>query len=211
MKTLTVMVFSSLLLLARTSAPAFAWTSIGGPGQGDLQFSGLSGICVDSRGRIYVADQGNSRVVRMDDMTGKNWIALGRDGAGRRQFSDPFRITVDSAGRIYVADKNNDRIVRFDDMAGTRWVAFGKRGKGRGQLFGPTGIALDADGRIYIADQNNNRVVRIDDMTGKNWTTFGLSAWVTVSSRVPAGSPLTPTAISTSPTRTTTAWSASTT
>ncbi len=38
---------------------------------------------------IFVADTGNNRIVRIDDMTGAGWTTFGTRGSGINQFSDP--------------------------------------------------------------------------------------------------------------------------
>src|SRR5437667_4759674 len=65
--------------------------------------------------KIYVADESNNRIVRMDDMTGAGWTPFGTSGSGPNQFSSPFGIFV-SAGEIFVVDTVINRIVRMDDM-----------------------------------------------------------------------------------------------
>jgi streptogramin lyase len=74
------------------------WVSLGTPGSGTNQFNctqaQMGGIFVDSAGRIYVVDAGNSRIVRMDDMTGSGWIAFGTHGTGVNQFLVPSTIFV---------------------------------------------------------------------------------------------------------------------
>src|SRR5437016_237981 len=81
------------------------WIAFGGPGTGINQFQFISShIFVDSAGKIYVTDDGNNRVVRFDDMTGKNSVTLGTRGGGINQFNLPVVIFVDSAGKIYVSD-----------------------------------------------------------------------------------------------------------
>ena len=39
--------------------------------------------------RIYVADWGNHRLVRMDDLNGRNWTTLGTEGDDEGQFQFP--------------------------------------------------------------------------------------------------------------------------
>ena len=74
---------------------------------------------------VYVADTGNNRIVRMDDMTGANWTTFGKTGTGTNQFQSPYGIFVNAAGKIYVTDNINCRVVRIDNMSGKNWTAFG--------------------------------------------------------------------------------------
>jgi sugar lactone lactonase YvrE len=149
------------------------WTTLGGTcGSGNNQFStdGAWDIALDSTGRIYVADTGNNRIVRFDDMSGTNWTTFGTAGTGVNQLSVPSGVTVDSTGHIYIADSGNARIVRIDDFTGTNWVALTQSPNINGYiyLFGaPAHIAIDAAGRIVVAD--GTHMVRVDDMTGTNW------------------------------------------
>src|SRR5437867_4154659 len=100
--------------------------------------------------KIYVADESNNRIVRMDDMTGTGWTVLGGPpaGSGPNQFNSPSGIFV-SAGQIYVADWNNNRIVRMNDMTGAGWTELGMFGSGPNQFNGPFGIFVSA-GQIYV-------------------------------------------------------------
>jgi sugar lactone lactonase YvrE len=150
-----------------------SWQTTGVLGSGSNQFTYPTGVALDAGGRIYVADYGNNRVVRMDDISGAGWTALGKQGGGSGQFNYPARVALDSSGRIYVADMSNSRIVRIDDMSGTGWTAWGTFGSGTGHFINPAGVAVDSDGHIYVADSGNNRIVRIDDMSGTRWTELG--------------------------------------
>lgn len=152
---------------------------LGAKGNGVNQFNQPAGLFVDLTHRIYVADTENHRIVRTDDMAGKNWTTLGTKGTGAKQFDQPAGVCVDSQNRIYVADMNNHRIIRMDDLTGKNWIAFGTKGKVQSndpaklKFYRPTGVFVDSQQRLYIADMGNSRIVRIDDMTGKNWTAFG--------------------------------------
>lgn len=127
----------------------------------------------------------DSRIIRIDDLTGKNWVSLGTYGKGVNQFRNPNHLTVGPDGKIYIADSQNDRIVRIDDMTGKGWITYGVSGRtgepntpsqvvlppGEGRLVQPSSIAFDSKGRIYIL--SGAELARIDDMTGKGWATFG--------------------------------------
>jgi sugar lactone lactonase YvrE len=149
----------------------------GSQGSGAGEFYGAYGLALDAAGRLYVADTYNCRIVRIDDMTGRNWITYGGVcGSGQGEFADPEGVAVDPAGRIYVMDTGNSRIVRVDDMSGANWAAFGSIGSGTGQLSANlTSLALDSAGRIYVADTGNRRIVRTDDISGTNWTALSQS------------------------------------
>lgn len=164
------------------------WTALGAACSGEAKhFDSPTGIFVveDTAGKtkIYVADMGNSRIVRVDDMEGSNWTTFGSSGSGANEFNRPIGVFVDTNGKIYVVDQVNSRIVRIDDMSGAGWTSLGTRGSGANQFASPAGIFVDSSGKIYVTDasifENNievvstNRIVRVNDMTGAGWTTFG--------------------------------------
>src|SRR5205823_11126247 len=128
------------------------------------------------------ADSINHRVVRLDDMRGRNWTVLGE---GRLHF--PVGVCADAAGGIYISEQDR-RIVRVDDMSGagrtdyTPKVADGKPNKYTGSW-----IFVDGAGRIYFTYDGRHRVVRMDDMNGTNYTTFGAEGGGVGQFRYPAG------------------------
>ncbi len=140
--------------------------------------------CVD-KCEIFNFNYTNSRIMRIDDMTGKNWVSFGTVGKGVNQFNTPNHLAVGPDGKIYIADSLNDRIVRIDDMAGKGWITYGVSGRtgepstpsqvnlppGEGRFIQPSSVKFDSKGRIYII--SGSELARIDDMTGKGWTTFG--------------------------------------
>ncbi len=70
------------------------WTTFGAEGSGANRFNLPWGIFVDAAGKIYVADNGNNRIVRIDDLTGAGWTTLGSAGTGKNQFDSPRGIFV---------------------------------------------------------------------------------------------------------------------
>ena len=100
--------------------------SWGGPGDGDGQFNVPHGICVDSRGRVLVADRENSRIQVFE-----------RDGSFVEQWRDVVRPcqVFASGGVIFVAELGNQN-GRF------RWHPEPERPTGgRASVF-------DADGKL---------------------------------------------------------------
>jgi sugar lactone lactonase YvrE len=151
---------------------------VGGTGVG--QFNTPCGLAFDSQGRVYVADRGNHRIVRADDVDGAGWATLGTPGAGIRQLNMPTDVFLDSSDRLYIADTGNHRIVRVDGLDGTGWTTYGQAGRPTaedpsavGKLAEPAAVCIDGTGRVLIADRGNSRIVRVNDLGGLGWAAFG--------------------------------------
>jgi uncharacterized repeat protein (TIGR01451 family) len=96
--------------------------------------NGPYGLALDEAGRLWVADYGNSRVLRFDAAAGKANGADADGVLGQADFThnsanrgggvaantlyNPIGVAVDSAGRVWVADQSNHRILRFEAAAG---------------------------------------------------------------------------------------------
>ena len=139
-------------------------------------FSGGKGVVVDRQNRIYMSDNGNHRIMRINDMSGAGCVTFGSYGNGIGRFNQPEALNMDSFGRIYIPDESNHRIVRINSMAGDGWVSFGSYGHGPGQFYLPHDVAVDNLGRIYIADTANQRIVRINSMAGDGWVELARGA-----------------------------------
>jgi hypothetical protein len=129
---------------------------------------------VSPTGKIFVADTGNDRIVRIDDMTGRGWTTFGTSGSGVNQFRSPEGIFVNATGQIFVADAGNHRLVRINDMTGSGWTTFDTytiRGADH-WYWSPTGIFVTPVGQIFMTDLGNQRIVRINDMAGTGRTIF---------------------------------------
>ncbi len=148
-------------------------------------------LTVDQDGRLWVAEEGNSRVLRFDAAASKlngapadgvlgqpNFTSLTRatTSGGMRS---PQGVTVDADGRLWVADSWSNRVLRFDDAASkpNGAPADGVLGQpdftsltqatiSEGMRY-PLGVTADADGRLWIADAGNRRVLRFDDAASK--------------------------------------------
>ncbi|MFZ9887980.1 MAG: hypothetical protein ACO3JL_10800 [Myxococcota bacterium] len=135
------------------------------------------GVAVDARGRVFVSDLSQHRIVRVDE-TGAVVIAgtgvagyAGDNGlATDAQLDGPFGVHADPSGRVYIADRNNHR-VRMIDLDGTIRTIAGTGTAGTGgdgnpavnaELDSPRGVTTDAAGLVYIADTGNHRIRRIN-------------------------------------------------
>src|SRR3989304_1361407 len=137
------------------------------------QFNWPTGVAVDDKGNIYVADFLNN-MIRKVNKSGEVITFLGSghaafaDGKGRlAHLRGPDNIALDKEGNIYVADADNFRIRKItSDGTITTIAGSGMRGYKDGerktaQFMYPTGVAIDSFGNVYVCDSQNNRIRRI--------------------------------------------------
>ena len=127
----------------------------GTKGSGDGQLDGPHALAMDSRGRLFVGDRSNNRIVIFDQD--------GRQLAVWRQFSRPSGIYIDKRDVIYVADSESESVSRNHD-GWKRGIRIGSARDGAVTAFIPDpvekatgtsaaeGVAADADGNIYGAE-----------------------------------------------------------
>ncbi|CAM4932758.1 unnamed protein product [Rotaria socialis] len=89
----------------------------GGHGKGCAltQLDGPQGLFVDALGTVYVADEGNNRIMRWTQGGQQGTIIAGGNGWGARanQFNHPVGLSFDRHGNLYVVDWGSDRVQRF--------------------------------------------------------------------------------------------------
>jgi len=146
------------------------------------QFNYPSGITVDGKGNVYVADMHNHRIRCVTSQGPVVTIAGGVAGYANlpgkaAMFNYPTGLASAEDGTLFVADMNNHRIRKIfldnlgNPLAMNRLVvtlaggaagwkdAFGAYAK----FHSPTGIALHlATGDLYVADCSNQRIRRVD-------------------------------------------------
>jgi sugar lactone lactonase YvrE len=124
---------------------------------------------------LYIADQSNNRVRRVDLVTGIITTAAG-DGsaaysgdevpASQASLSGPSGVAVGGDGLLYIADTFNSRI-RSVDPAGQIATVAGDGGPYRYQgpeeppslsLSRPAGISVGHDGKVYMTDSDSHLI-----------------------------------------------------
>lgn len=151
-------------------------------GDGDLEmarFNQPAAAAFAPDGSLYVLDQRNQRIRRIDALTasgsietvvGTGEIGFSGDGGAPLDATVSFpsgsnpppagSLTFDRQGRLYFADILNDRVRRVDFEADTIETVLGDGSPAT--LDNPRDMELGPDGRIYVADEANHRVLALD-------------------------------------------------
>lgn len=145
-------------------------------------------LALDGKGSLYVADQSNNRVrrVNLEDgiittIAGTGEAAYSGDGtpAVEAMLNGPSGLAIGQDGALYIADTFNGRIRRIDPETGLISTVVGDGGEYRYQghpnefstsLSRPYGIAVGREGNILITDSDshlirswdrNKRIIRL--------------------------------------------------
>jgi hypothetical protein len=149
-----------------------------------------TGITVDGAGNLFITDQYNQRIRKVDvagnihTVAGNGIAGYTGDGvaATTTELNNPARVAVDGAGNIYIADQYNNRIRFVDAVSGIMTTVVGTGIGGftgdmgpatAAEINWPTDIVIDASKSLFISDYNNNRVRKV--------TSYPIAAFTTPS------------------------------
>ncbi len=151
----------------------------------NAQFDGPFGVALDSAGRLFVADTGNS-TIRLLTPSGSNWVVSTIAGqAGTRGNNDgvpalfnlPMGLAVDASDNVFVADEGNHDIRKLA-LTGTNWVAYTIAGSGSygtadgsntlAEFGQPYGIAVNSADNVFVADEYNHDIRQLTP-SGGSW------------------------------------------
>ena len=143
----------------------------------DARFYLPSGLAVDARGNIFVADTLNQAVRELTPV-GTNWVVTTIALDSPVWFWLPSDVAVDGSGNVFLANTDNDTIEKLTPV-GTNWVVNTIAGLAETQgyadgtnsdarFWDPSGIAVDAGGCVYVADSVTCTIRKLTPV-GTNW------------------------------------------
>lgn len=156
------------------------YTGDGGPAA-NARLNAMTGMTTDGAGNIYIADNANN-VVRKIDISGTITTFAGTGVAGysgnggqatAAKLNKPMAVVTDAAGNVYIAD-NGNHTVRVVNAAGfiKNYAGNGISGYSGdddtahlGQLSLPQALSITAMGDLYIADAGNHVIRMVSNGT----------------------------------------------
>jgi sugar lactone lactonase YvrE len=158
------------------------WTPNNGHlGIQSFSFGRVSGWTLDSKDNLYIVDDGDARVLKVNATTGIITAVAGNGTQGysgdggsateaqiRPRYGD---VAVDSDDNLYIADRDNDCIRKVDSTTGIITTIAGNGTEGysgdggfatAAQINHPEDVAIDNEGNIYIADTYNYVIRKVD-------------------------------------------------
>ena len=156
---------------------AQGYSGDGGPAT-SAELSEPSGVAVDTKGNVYIADTYNSVIRKVNSagiittIAGNGTGGYSGDGgpATKAELDEPFGVTVDASGNVFIADTVN-HVIRKVTTDGTITTFAGNGtifyNKGDGVpatstgISNATGVAVDAAGNLYIATNQGFLVLKV--------------------------------------------------
>ncbi len=143
-----------------------------------------SRVAFDASGNVYIADEYNNRVRKVNaagiisTFAGNGTGSYGGDGGPdtAAEINIPVGVAFDAAGNLYIADAGNNRI-RIVNTAGIISTIAGNGTGGysgdgstatAAELNGPYEVAFDGIGNMYIADNGNNVIRKVLNVGGQS-------------------------------------------
>ena len=115
---------------------------------------GPTGVVLNQKGEIIVAEMSGHCISIFDPITGEKIQSIGLEGS---QFNAPRGVAVDGDGNILVVDNNH--CIQMFSSDGNFIASVGKKGNNPLKFCQPVGVAVHPlNKKVYIADSSNHRI-----------------------------------------------------
>jgi sugar lactone lactonase YvrE len=164
-------------------------TQWGSRGKGNGQFGGPTGIAIDAKGNVCVADVMDNRIqeFKPDGTYVTQWgntsngsnspFVAPRNENGK--FNGPGGIAADPTGKVFVVDSGNRRIQVFNSK-GKYLTQWNPSEKDDNDFINHPGIAVDAFGYIYLTDTFHNCIQKFELVQNSDKNAFQANSSTTI-------------------------------
>jgi len=143
----------------------------------NAELFGPCGVAVDNTGNIYMCDEFNNRIRKVNTsgiittIAGTGVAGSVGDGgpASAAEINKPYGLQFDASGNLFIADWGNHLIRKINTAGIISTVAgngtggySGDNGAATDAELNPTDIAVDINGGLYIPDPGNNVVRKVE-------------------------------------------------
>lgn len=117
-------------------------------------------VLVDAQNNLYIADQGNNRIRRVNGATGFVTSVQTPDGDGLTPLitSGATGIALDAGGRLHIADTRGDRVLRQNIAGGNEFTVIANNTVGINR---PRDLVVDAATNVFVTNAGSEQILRI--------------------------------------------------
>jgi sugar lactone lactonase YvrE len=145
------------------------------------------GLALDTHSNLYVADQGNCRVLEYPSGSTMAVKVFGQGTTGTSLTTNncsnsagvsastlywPYGVATDASNNVYIADFQNNRVLKFNETTNppsnfSANIVFGQSGSfatssanlGANGLYKPHKLVVDSHSNLYVSDSGNDRIL----------------------------------------------------